>query len=339
MVTGVGATDVASHGIVTVTYSPGPGAPVNAGGYTASAHFASTDTNYNDADSTTAASLTIEKAPSTTTVTCPVGVTYNGDAQEPCTASVTGVGGLNQALTPSYSNNKNAGTATANASYDGDSNHKSSSESKTFTINKANATISVTPYNVAYDGLAHTASGTATGVLKENLSGLNLSGTTHTNPGNYALDSWSFTDATGNYNPASGSVTDSIKYGVCTAGPGGVILPPINSDGTSVYQRKGGSTIPVKFRVCAANGSVISNPAAVFAGTGSGQLTLLRAVRGTITAVNETDGLDIPDAAFRFDGSSQWIFNMATNNLSPGTTYVFRINLANGTIQFVVGIK
>jgi hypothetical protein len=125
---------------------------------------------------------------------------------------------------------------------------------------------------------------------------------------------------------------------VCSAGPGGVILPPINSDGTSVYPRKGGSTIPVKFRLCAANGSVISNPAAVFAGTG-GQLTMLSAVRGTIENVNETDATDIPDAAFRFDGSSQWIFNMATSNLSSGNTYLFRINLANGSIQFVVGVK
>jgi hypothetical protein len=94
----------------------------------------------------------------------------------------------------------------------------------------------------------------------------------------------------------------------------------------------------VKFRLCAANGSVISNPAAVFAGTG-GQLTMLSAVRGTIENVNETGATDIPDAAFRFDGSSQWIFNMATSNLSSGNTYLFRINLANGSIQFVVGVK
>src|SRR5439155_15287651 len=176
----------------------------------------------------------------------------------------------------------------------GDGNHKPSSDSKIYVIAKANPTITVTPYNVAYDGFPHTATGTAKGVLNENLSGLNLSGTTHTIPGNYALDPWSFTDATGNYNSTNGTVADNIGYGVCTAGPGSVILPPINSDGTSVYQRKGGSTIPVKFRVCAANGSAISNPAAVVAGT-LGPLTMLSAVRGTITNINETDGTDIPD--------------------------------------------
>ena len=62
-VTGVGGADLTSgHGTVTVTYTPGPGAPVNAGSYSASAHFQSSDSNYTDADSTMAASLTINKA-------------------------------------------------------------------------------------------------------------------------------------------------------------------------------------------------------------------------------------------------------------------------------------
>jgi hypothetical protein len=134
-------------------------------------------------------------------------------------------------------------------------------------------------------------------------------------------------------------VTITITYGVCSAGvgPGGVILPPINSDGTSVYSRKGGSTIPVKFIVCDAFGNAISTPAAVFAGTG-GSLTMLSEVRGTVTLVNETGTTDIPDVAFRFTGS-QWIFNMATSNLNAASTYTFRINLAYGNITFVVGVK
>jgi len=118
---------------------------------------------------------------------------------------------------------------------------------------------------------------------------------------------------------------------------GGVILPPINSDGTSVYPRKGGSTIPVKFTVCDASGNPISNPAAVFAGTG-GTLTMLSAVRGQLGTVNEVGENAIPDAAFRFTGS-QWIFNMATTNLQAGYDYTFRINLAYGSIIFKVGVK
>jgi len=79
-----------------------------------------------------------------------------------------------------------------------------------FTINKANATINVTPYHVNYDGNPHTATGTATGVHGESLAGLDLNGTTHTNAGDYPTDPWTFTDATGNYNDGSGTVHDHI---------------------------------------------------------------------------------------------------------------------------------
>ena len=106
-----------------------------------------------------------------------------------------------------------------------------------------------------------------------------------------------------------------------------------------MYQRKGGSTIPVKFRVCNASGASISNPAVVFAPVG-GSLTMLSAVRGTIDSVNENAGTDVPDVAFRWDASGQqWIFNMATSNLISGDTYTFRINLTNGSIVFGVGVK
>jgi hypothetical protein len=63
---------------------------------------------------------------------------------------------------------------------------------------------------VNYDGNPHTATGTAKGAQNETLSGLNLSGTTHTNAGTYATDPWTFNDVTGNYNNASGTVADSI---------------------------------------------------------------------------------------------------------------------------------
>jgi hypothetical protein len=230
---------------------------------------------------------------------------------------------------------------TAHWTFDGNTNYKAASGDVSITISRANPTIVATPYSVAYDGYAHTATGTAKGVLNESLSGLNLNGTTHTNPGDYPTDPWTFTDVTGNYNNASGTVHDGIGYGICSVGPGDVILPPINSDGTSVYQRKGGSTIPVKFRVCNASGASISNPAVVFAGTG-GTLTMLSAVRGTINNINEIDGTDIPDVAFRWDASGQqWIFNMATSNLTSGSTYAFRINVAYApaSITFVVGVK
>src|SRR5205807_1228486 len=70
-------------------------------------------------------------------------------------------------------------------------------------------TIVVTPYHVTYDGNTHTATGTATGVKGEALSGLDLTGTTHTNFGIYT-DTWRFTEVTGSYKNAGGGVSDQI---------------------------------------------------------------------------------------------------------------------------------
>ena len=74
----------------------------------------------------------------------------------------------------------------------------------------------VTPYSVTYDGTAHTATGTATGVESPtpvDLSSLlNLSGTTHTNAGDYATDAWTFA-GNGNYNAQSGTTHDVISQG------------------------------------------------------------------------------------------------------------------------------
>ena len=75
---------------------------------------------------------------------------------------------------------------------------------------KANPTITVTAYSVTFDGSPHMASGTAKGVNNENLNGLVLTVTIHTDAGNYPLDPWTFTDVTGNYNNANGTVTDYI---------------------------------------------------------------------------------------------------------------------------------
>jgi hypothetical protein len=77
-------------------------------------------------------------------------------------------------------------------------------------IDKADATCTVTPYSVVFDNHPHTATGSCLGVMAENLAGLDLSGTTHTDVGTYLADPWTFTDVTGNYNDASGTVDDVI---------------------------------------------------------------------------------------------------------------------------------
>jgi hypothetical protein len=141
---------------------------------------------------------------------------------------------------------------------------------------------------------------------------------------------------TTNYNNASRDVTIDVGFGTCTGpNPGGVILQPINADGSSVF--KVGRTVPVKFTVCDASGNPISDPMKVF-GNSTGSITLLGAVRGTINGVNETGTNDIPDVAFRYSDGI-WIFNMATSNLQAPATYTFQINLASGSIQFQFGTK
>jgi hypothetical protein len=112
---------------------------VNAGTATAGASYAESANHLASSDSET---FTIGKAATTTTVTCSAGpFTYTGSPIEPCTASVTGAGGLNQALAVTYAGNTNAGTATASASYAESANHLASNDSETFVIGEATAAV------------------------------------------------------------------------------------------------------------------------------------------------------------------------------------------------------
>jgi hypothetical protein len=159
-------------------------------------------------------SLTINQANATILIT-PYNVTYDTTSHT-ATGTATGVGGVNLAadLTLSGTTHTNAGTyVTDGWSFtDPTGNYASTSGTVSDKINQANATILITPYNVTYDGNAHTATGTATGVGGVNLAAdLTLSGTTHTSAGTYASDGWSFTDPTGNYASTSGTITDTIN--------------------------------------------------------------------------------------------------------------------------------
>ena len=78
------------------------------------------------------------------------------------------------------------------------------------TVDRADPVIVVTGYTVTYDGLPHTAAGTASGVFGEDLSAdLDLSATTHTTVG-ATNDPWTFTDSTGNYTDDAGTVDNEI---------------------------------------------------------------------------------------------------------------------------------
>ncbi|MCM4154830.1 hypothetical protein DHD80_02310 [Gramella sp. AN32] len=162
--------------------------------------------NYNLVSvSTTTANIT--KADAVVSVTGYSGV-YDGIAHG---ASGTAKGVQDEAL-----NGLNLGASFTNvpggtASWtftDASGNYKDQSGSVAIDITKADAVVSVTGYNVVYDGLSHGASGTAKGVQNEVLSGLDLGASFANVPGGTA--NWTFTDVTGNYKDQSGSVAIAI---------------------------------------------------------------------------------------------------------------------------------
>jgi hypothetical protein len=88
----------------------------------------------------------------------------------------------------------------------------------TVTLLAADCT-SITPYNVTFDGLPHTATGSCLGANGAILTGLVLTGTTHTDAGDYATDAWSFSHA--GYASQNGIVHDVIAQATadCTVTP------------------------------------------------------------------------------------------------------------------------
>lgn len=78
-------------------------------------------------------------------------------------------------------------------------------------ITKITPVCTITGYSVRYDGKTHTATGSCKGTGGSILTGLNLTNTTHTEVGTYASDTWNFTDATGYYYNASGTVSNVIR--------------------------------------------------------------------------------------------------------------------------------
>src|SRR5207253_1478522 len=111
--------------------------------------------------SNNSANFSINKASSTTTVTC-ADSTYDATPQADCTASFSGVGLTGGSLTVSYSGRgtttyagpgapTNVGDYTGSASYGGDAKHNGSNNSANFSINKASSTTTVTCADSTYD--------------------------------------------------------------------------------------------------------------------------------------------------------------------------------------------
>lgn len=200
--TGAGSLNVP----LTVNYTNN----TDAGTATASAIYAG---DANHTASTGNGGFAITKAPSATALTFESGpYVYRGSAFT-ATAAVTGAGSLNQPVSSvAYSgdctNVSSADGCTATATYLGDANHEGSTDSKSITITQASAGITVNPYTGVYDGNAHRATGSASGVNSADLNSLLDLGASFTNvPGGTAH--WTFAGNT-NYAPSSGDVAVAI---------------------------------------------------------------------------------------------------------------------------------
>jgi hypothetical protein len=306
----------------------------NVPGGTANWTFTDATGNYNDASGSVA--IVINKAATVTTLTCAAGpFVYTGEPHTPCSASVTGPGGLSETLTVSYSNNTNAGTATASASFGGGPNHLASSDSETFEIGKADATCTVIGYVGWFDGAFHGATGSCVGIGGENPGTLSLGSTFRNVPGGTAH--WTFT-GNGNYEDESGSVAIQIlpwnasghgfyqpvgvPNSIFVAAPA---APPAPTATTVWNVVRGGQTVPLKFNVYA--GSVEKTSLADIAG-----FTQTRLATCTVSATDvlESDLLTTGGTTLRY-ADGQWIQNWQTPRLAADACFRATVRFADGS--------
>jgi hypothetical protein len=173
----------------------------NVPGGTASWTF--TDETGNYKGDTGSVEVVLTKADATCTVLGFTGV-YDSDAHG-ATGSCTGLNGEELAGLDLGSSFTNVPGGTASWTFtDETGNYENDFGSVEVVLTKANATCTVLGFTGVYDRDAHGATGSCTGVKGESLAGLIL-GSSFTNvPGGTA--NWTFTDVTGNYNDANGSV-------------------------------------------------------------------------------------------------------------------------------------
>ena len=197
--TGVGGVDLSSGINLGATFTDVPGG---------TAHWTfDGGTNYNNQAGDVAIDIT--KADASVLVNGYSGV-YDATAHGASLDHATGVGGVDLSsgidLGASFTN---VPGGTAHWTFDGGTNYNNQSGNVAITITKANATINVLGYTGIYNGAAHGATGTATGVAGVDLSaGLNLGATFTDVPGGTAH--WTFNGGT-NYNNQSGDAAIVIN--------------------------------------------------------------------------------------------------------------------------------
>jgi hypothetical protein len=156
-----------------------------------------------------------------------------------------------------------AESCTVTASVAGTLNHLPASIHATTVALKASGTINVAGFDGVYDGVAHGASGTATGVNGEDLSSLLNLGATFTDPPGGAA-SWTF-GGNANYEAASGTVPVTIakaSTAITWAVPAEIVYgTPLSAIQLNATATQSGTFVydpPLGSRLKAGNGQVLS---------------------------------------------------------------------------------
>jgi len=344
-VTGIGglnqALTVTYTGTGSTIYPASTTAPTNAGTYTASATYAESTNHLSSSDSKP---FTINKASSTTTVTIVGGpFTYTGSPLTPATVTVTGAGSLSLTPAADYTNNINAGLATASYTFAGDANHTGSSDSKTFTIDKASSTTTVTIVgsSFTYTGLAQTpATVTVTGAGSLSLT----PAADYTNNINAGLATASYTFAgDANHTGSSDSKTFTIDKASSTTTVTIVGGP---------FTYTGSPLTPATVSVTGA-GSLSLTPAATYAdnvnaGTATASYTFAGDANHTGSSDSKTFTIDkassittvtIVGSSFTYTGSAQTpatvtVTGAGSLSLTPAATYADNVNAGTATASY-----
>jgi hypothetical protein len=262
----------------------------------------------NHTGSSASASITITKAPRTTLVTGGGTFTFDGTGH-PLTATVTGVGGLNQSV-PVVGCVANpttvADSCTGTATYAGDDNHAGSSASADVVIKKAATTTTVTfgPGPFVFKGSAYTATAS---VAPAAAGAATIAYTGDCTNGGVTCTATATVAESANYLGSSATAKITITYSACVARSNDHDDDEDDDRGGSRAKgHESGSTIPVKIRVCDANGRSV----------GSRSLVVTAVGLSPTGSLNDS-GKANPGNRFRFD-DGKYIFNLSTKSLAPG---------------------
>jgi hypothetical protein len=232
---------------------------------------------------------------------------------------------------PSYNVSGSPYPTGAAANWAGDLSYAASSGSNSLTVSKANATFTVTPYNVAFDGNPHTATvGTITGVCGETgatVGTVDVTGTTHTAAGDYPTDPWTF-NPTGNYNGQSGTVHDHISSIIVQRG----VATTANNNNTGSQ-----STITINKPTGVVTGDVMIANITQHGGTATNFATLAGWTNVATPVAFEPGGSHhrcalLYRVATSADNSvTQYVFNLGDNNLNVAGAIVAFANVNTST--------